>query len=71
MIHVQQKRYHLVLREAEDRSTSGGLRMEFDTLGAALAAFEEHRRHGRYRTGILMEWQKISDVWKLIDRFPR
>ncbi|WIJ26993.1 hypothetical protein [Devosia sp. RR2S18] len=71
MIHVQPKLYHVVFWETEDRSTSGGLRMQFDTLGAALAAFEEHQRHGQYRTGILMESQKISGVWKLIDRFPR
>jgi len=69
LISIQHKRFQVVLWETEDRSGSS-LHLEFDTLEEARAALEAQQQLHRYRTGILMEWHKMSGVWNLIARFP-
>jgi hypothetical protein len=72
MIQHTTRPYHLVLWEAQDRSgPSAALKLEYETRARALAEFETHRQAGRYGAGILFEWLKDIDEWKLIDRFPR
>ncbi len=71
MIHQSEKPYRVVCWETEDRQQGTPMRIEFDTLEAALEAFESERRAGRYRSGILLKWHKHSDGWDLVDRFPR
>ena len=72
MIHLETKRYHIVLWETEDRSGSAAaLKLEFDSRAEASAAFEAEQQLGRYAAGILFQWLKDSDDWQLMDRFPR
>ncbi len=71
MIHTPKKRYQVVFWETEDRSNSAhALHVDFETLEQARREFEAHIRSGRYRTGILMEWHKISGDWDLLEMFP-
>jgi hypothetical protein len=67
MIHST-LRFHVVLWET-DRSSGQGLKFQFETLAQAVAAFDEHRRDGRYREGILIQWRSDGDDWEMIDRF--
>jgi hypothetical protein len=71
MIHSTRTRFHVVVWETEDRAGAPGYRFEFATLAEAIAAFDEHRRSGRCREGILFQWLKDSDAWELIDRFSQ
>jgi hypothetical protein len=43
--------------------------MEFDTLADARAVFQTEHHAGRYRSGTLLHWYKVSDDWELVDRF--
>jgi hypothetical protein len=71
VIHSTFKRYHIALWETEERSTGPGVKYEFESLSEALALFDEQRRGGRYRGGVLFQWLRDGDDWQLIDRFPR
>ena len=72
MIHLETKRYHIVMWEQEDRSgAAAAMKLEFDSRAEATAAFDTERQRGRYRAGILFQWLKDTDDWELIDRFPR
>ena len=72
MIHVQSKRYRVVLWESEDRSSAEpALRLEFDRLAEADAEFEKLQRAGRYPAGILIEWLKDSGDWELVRKYPQ
>jgi hypothetical protein len=71
MIHTKPKRYQLVLWATEDRGgLEPALRLEFDLLEEAQAAFEEQQTAGSYRSGILMVWRKNSGIWDLLDQYP-
>lgn len=69
MIHTLQKQFQLVLWENEDRSGEA-LRLDFDTVDEARAAFEAQHLAGTYRAGILMEWHKVSGASALLDIYP-
>jgi hypothetical protein len=72
MIQSQAKPYQLVLWVTEDRGGSEpALRLEFDRLEDALAAFESQRGAGAYRSGVLMRWHKVGGSWDLLDRYPQ
>jgi hypothetical protein len=72
MIHALSKRYQLILwvDEGGDRDRAA-LRLDFDDRETAMARLESERDGGRYRTGLLMEWHKVSGVWELVDRFEQ
>jgi hypothetical protein len=72
MIHVQLKRYQLVLWETADRGGAApALQLDFDAVEEARAAFDNHRRAGHYLAGIMIEWHKTTSEWSLVDRFPQ
>ena len=72
MIHLETKRYHVVMWESADRSgPAAAVKLEFESRAEASAAFESERQRGHYGAGILFQWLKDSDDWELIDRFPR
>ncbi len=71
MIHSKPKRYQLVLWATEDRSgLEPALRLEFDFLEEAQAAFLEQQSAASYRAGILILWDKLSGTWDLLDQYP-
>lgn len=70
MIHGLSKRYQLILWEAGGNDDeSAAMRLDFDDRASALARLDTERGSGRYRSGLLMEWHKVSGVWELVDRF--
>ena len=71
MMHSTVKRYHLVLWQIQEQSGSAGLKSQFETKAEAVKAFDESRRDGRYREGVLFQWNKDGDNWEMIDRFQR
>ena len=71
MIHQGEKPYRVVCWETEDRQHGTPMRLEFDTLEAALEAFVAERKAGRYRSATLLRWHKHSDSWDLVDKYPR
>ena len=71
MIHTQSKRYQIVLWATENRHGSDpALRLVFDRREDGEAALQAQRNAGSYRSGILMEWDKMSGTWDLLDRYP-
>ena len=71
MILTRSLEFQLVLWETEARGDHPALKLEFDTLAEATAAFEARRVEGRYRSGKLPRWHKIAHDWSLVDRFPK
>lgn len=72
MIHTLQKPFQVVLWETEERSSDGAaMRLDFDSLEEARADFDAQRLAGHFRTGVLLEWHKVSGQWELLDLFPR
>lgn len=70
MTHTGLKPYQVVVWEGEERlSDEPALRLHFDTLEDALTALDTHHNSGRYRSGMLMEWNKQSGNWKLVAQF--
>jgi hypothetical protein len=70
MIHGLSKRYQLILWEAEGNDDeSAAMRLDFDDRASALARLDAERSGVRYRTGLLMEWHKVSGVWELVERY--
>jgi hypothetical protein len=69
MIHIQHKRFQVVLWEDGDRS-GPALQLEFDTAEAAGRELATHRDARRYATGILLEWHKNRGEWVLIEQYP-
>jgi len=69
MIYTQSKRYQVALWAAADRSGVAE-HAEFGSREEAERAFEASKREGRYRSGILFEWNKHQQDWTLIDRYP-
>ena len=60
-----------MLWETEDRvSSSPSLKLEFDTIEEARSELRSHQRAGVYRTGILLEWTKVSSISDLLERYP-
>jgi hypothetical protein len=43
--------------------------MDFDTEEQARAEFEKYRDGSLYRSGILLEFHKVSQEWNLLDKF--
>lgn len=43
--------------------------MDFDSAEEARAEFERYKSETVYRSGILMEFHKVSEEWNLLDRF--
>jgi hypothetical protein len=71
MIHGQGKRYQLVFWESETRDGhEAALKLEFDDLEEAKAAFEANKADSAYRSGILIAWHKAARDWDLIERYP-
>ena len=71
MIHTRHKRYQLSFWETsrEDREKPG-LRMEFDGLEEARAAFEQQRALGFYRAGLFLDWRNDLGEWFLVAMYP-
>jgi hypothetical protein len=70
MIQTQSKRYQISLWFKRDRSGPGpALRLEFDDVEEARAEFDKHKAHGRYQSGILLEFHKVRQEWSLLDQF--
>lgn len=71
MIHTPKKRYQVVFWETENRADSvGTVHADFESLEQARLEFEAQVKSGHYRSGILMEWHKISGEWDLVEMFP-
>lgn len=70
MTTTQPKPYQLVLwGDGKRPSDDPAVRQRFDTQEDAMAALKAHELSGRYRTGMLMQWDKQSGGWKLIAQF--
>jgi hypothetical protein len=70
MIETRKKRYQITLWVLSREDTSDpGLRLEFDGLEDALAAFEEHRRAGAYKSGLMVDWRSDLGEWFLLDQY--
>lgn len=70
MIQNQRKPYQISLWPTTDRS-GPAVNLEFDTLADALAELERHRDGGVYRSGLCIQWHKVSQEWAMVDRFPK
>jgi hypothetical protein len=71
MIQLQPKQYQLVLWQTEDRSPeSVAMRLDFDDLAEAKTELHARRELGEHHCGVLMQWQKASGIWELIEQFP-
>lgn len=70
MIETRKKRYQISLwvESRDDRSTPG-LRLEFDSLDEAIAAFEQHRTTGIYKAGLMLDWNQKLNTWFLVDSY--
>ena len=71
MINTVSKPFHVIFWPSEDREGAPAARLEFDSLGAASAAFEEGKSSGQFRSGTLIHWRKVANEWQMIDRFPQ
>lgn len=70
MTAVQLKSYQVVVwADGERLSDEPALRLHFETLEDALRALDTHRNSGRYRSGMLMQWDKQTGNWKLVAQF--
>jgi hypothetical protein len=70
MIHTRPKRYQLSFWEiSRDDRVKPGLRMEFDDLEEARAAFDRHRSVGFYRAGLFLDWRTDLSEWLLVDMY--
>jgi hypothetical protein len=70
MIHISQANFQVVLWVTDRSGTDPALKLGFDTLEEAEAAFEEQTQSGRYQTAILMAFHKRMGVWDLIRAYP-
>lgn len=68
MIYTPAKAYQLVLWE--DGSRRGdALRLDFDSAEEAGRVLAEKELEGKYRCGILVEWNKKLRDWTLINQY--
>ena len=71
MIHTRQKRYQLSFWEvSRDDRVRPGLRLEFDDLEEARAAFDQ-RTFGFYRAGLFLDWRDDVAEWLLVDMYSQ
>ena len=70
MIHTPAKTYQVTLWLGEDREGGQALQMHFDTRAEAEAVLAAKQAEGRYRAGILVEWDKQRHDWTLLSRYP-
>jgi hypothetical protein len=70
MIQNLPKRYQISLWATIDRS-GPALSLEFDSQDEALAELERQRESGVYRSGLCLEWRKVSEEWALVEHFPK
>jgi hypothetical protein len=71
MIHIGQKRYQLSFWEvSRDDRERPGLRLEFDDLADARAAFDQQRALGFYKAGLFLDWRRDVSEWLLVDMYP-
>lgn len=66
----QSTTYVVVVWSGGERlSDDPALRLQFDTLEDARLALDTHRDSRRYRSGMLMQWDRQSGNWKLVAQF--
>jgi hypothetical protein len=70
VIHIRQANFQLLLWVTDRSGEDPALKLGFDTLEEAKAAFEDHTKSGGYQTAILMEFHKRMGVWNLLRCHP-